>query len=287
MPNTLLNQCERIIASSQFCHIFYFLLSHIFNINIINIIKFKNLKQKIKTNYFPFMILKQHNQFYDIMLFYNKIKINYFPFIILKQHRQFYDIMDQDLPMCLWAEAAMETVYVQNRLSHSALGFKTPEEMFTGKKPEVSHLKIFGCPVFVHIPKEKRNKLEPSGKKGIFVGYCEVSKAFRIYIPSHRHIEISRDVTFDEEAALKKSRRCQLEEVCEEEPVNPSTTESVREEPVREVVTSPDEEILEDHDKAEVQEPPQMTFSHKRKPAWARELIQDGEKYGVPEGTTR
>jgi hypothetical protein len=168
-------------------------------------------------------------------------------------------IHDQDLPMCLWAEAAMAAVYVQNRLSHSALGFKTPEEMFTGKKPEVSHLKIFGCPVFVHIPKEKRNKLEPSGKKGIFVGYCEVSKAFRIYIPGHRHIEISRDVTFDEEAALKKSRRCQLEEVCEEEPVNPRTTESVREaprvaEPVREVVASPDEETLEDHDITEVQE---------------------------------
>jgi hypothetical protein len=44
-------------------------------------------------------------------------------------------IHDQDLPMCLWAEAAMEVVYVQNRLSHSALGFKTPEEMFTRKKP--------------------------------------------------------------------------------------------------------------------------------------------------------
>jgi hypothetical protein len=42
--------------------------------------------------------------------------------------------------------------------------------MFTEKKPEVSHLKIFGCPVFIHIPKEKRNKLKPSGKKGIFVG---------------------------------------------------------------------------------------------------------------------
>ena len=52
--------------------------------------------------------------------------------------------------------------------------------MFTGKKLEVSHLKIFGCPVFVHIPKEKRNKLEPSGKKGIFVGYCEVSKAYMV-----------------------------------------------------------------------------------------------------------
>jgi hypothetical protein len=115
--------------------------------------------------------------------------------------------------------------------------------------------------VFVHIPKEKRNKLEPSGKKGIFVGYYEVSKAFKIYIPGHRHIKISRDVTFDEEVALKKSRRCQLEEVCEEEPVNPRITESVREvpraaEPVREVITSPDEETLEDHDITEVQEPP-------------------------------
>jgi hypothetical protein len=133
-------------------------------------------------------------------------------------------IHDQDLPMCLWAEVTMAVVYVQNRLSRSALGLKTPEEMFTRKKPEVSHIKIFGCLVFIHILKEKRNKMEPSEKKGIFVGYCEVSKAFRIYIPGHRHIEISRDVTFDEEAALKKSRRCQLEEVYEEEPVNPRTT---------------------------------------------------------------
>ena len=109
----------------------------------------------------------------------------------------------------------MAAVYVQNRLSHSALGLKTPEEMFTGKKSEVSHLKIFGCPVFIHIPKEKRNKLEPSGKKGIFVGYCELSKAFKIYIPGHCHIEISKDVTVDEEEALKKSRRFQLKEVYE------------------------------------------------------------------------
>jgi hypothetical protein len=53
------------------------------------------------------------------------------------------------------------------------------------------------------------------------------------------------------------------------------------------VVASPNEETLEDHDTVEVQEPPHMTFSHKRKPVWAREIIQDGEKYGVPEGTSR
>jgi hypothetical protein len=56
---------------------------------------------------------------------------------------------------------------------------------------------------------------------------------------------------------------------------------------VREVITSPDEEILQDHDIVESQKPPQMTISHKRKPTWARELIQDGEKYGVPKGTMR
>ena len=113
--------------------------------------------------------------------------------------------------MHLWAEAAITTVYVQNIISHSALGFKTSEEMFTGKKLEVSHLKIFGCPVYVHIPKEKRTKLDPSEKKGIFVGYREVSKAFRIYILGFHHMEINGDVTFNEEAALKRSRKCQHE----------------------------------------------------------------------------
>ena len=79
--------------------------------------------------------------------------------------------------MHLWEEAARTAFYVYNRISHSAPRFKTPEDMFTGKKPEVSHLKIFGCPVYIHIPKEKRTKLDPSGKKGMFFGYCEVSKA--------------------------------------------------------------------------------------------------------------
>ena len=116
-------------------------------------------------------------------------------------------IYDQDIPMHLWAEATRTVVYIQNRISYSALGFKTPEEMFTGKKPEVSHLKIFGCPVYIHIPKEKRTKLDPSRKKGIFVGYCEVSKEFRIYIPGFHHMEISIDVTFNEEATLRRSRK--------------------------------------------------------------------------------
>ena len=63
------------------------------------------------------------------------------------------------------------------------LGEKTPEEVFTKKKPAVDHMRIFGTLVYVHVPKEKRAKLEPSTKKGIFVGYSRCSKVIEyIYL---------------------------------------------------------------------------------------------------------
>ena len=72
----------------------------------------------------------------------------------------------------------------------------TPEEAFTSQKPKIGHLRIFGCPVYVHVPRERRTKLDPSGRKGVFVGYSESAKAYRIYILGQRKIELSRDVTF-------------------------------------------------------------------------------------------
>jgi hypothetical protein len=42
------------------------------------------------------------------------------------------------------------------------MGNMTPKESFSGKNPSVEHLRIFGCPFYIHIPKEKINKLEPS-----------------------------------------------------------------------------------------------------------------------------
>ena len=100
-------------------------------------------------------------------------------------------IHDQGLHMHLWEEASSTVVYVQNRRPHKILGNKTPEEVFTGKKLEVSYLRIFGCTVYIHVPKEKRTKLEPSRRKGIFLGYGETSKGYRIYNHGQRQIEIS------------------------------------------------------------------------------------------------
>jgi hypothetical protein len=112
---------------------------------------------------------------------------------------------DQGLSMFLRGEAAMTAIYVQNKSPHRILKDMTPEEAFSGKKPNVENLRILGCPIYSHIPKDKRNKLEPSGKKGIFMGYSDSSKAYRIYIPKQHKIEVSRDVTFNERMAFRKS----------------------------------------------------------------------------------
>ena len=72
---------------------------------------------------------------------------------------------DQDLPMHFWEEARQTNVYVQNHNPHRVLHNKTPKEDFLGQNPELNHLRIFGFPIYIHIPKEKRTKLDPSGKK--------------------------------------------------------------------------------------------------------------------------
>jgi transposase InsO family protein len=92
-------------------------------------------------------------------------------------------IHDQEFPMFMWAEACNMVVYVKNRSPHRILGDKTLKQAFTGVKPEISHLRIFSCPFYIHVPMEKRTKLEASRQKGIFFGYNKTSKAYMIFIP--------------------------------------------------------------------------------------------------------
>lgn len=87
---------------------------------------------------------------------------------------------DQDLPKFLWGEVTV--VYLQNQSPRKILNNMTLEEAFTGNKPSVDHLQIFGCPIYIRIPKDKRNKLDPTSMKGIFVGYSASSNAYKIYI---------------------------------------------------------------------------------------------------------
>ena len=66
----------------------------------------------------------------------------------------------------------------------------TSKEDFSRNKPDIGHLRIFGCIAYSYVPKEKRTKLDPPAKKGVFVGYSEASKAFQIYIPAQRRVVV-------------------------------------------------------------------------------------------------
>jgi hypothetical protein len=98
---------------------------------------------------------------------------------------------DQSLPMYLWAKACNTVMYLQNKSPHRILEGKIPEEAYTGSRPEIGHLKVFGCPIYFHILVEKRTKLQPSGQRGILVGYSEDSKAYKVFLPDQRKTVVS------------------------------------------------------------------------------------------------
>jgi len=90
-----------------------------------------------------------------------------------------------------WADAA---TYVKNR-SPSGHSSQTPWELFFGRKPDVSGMRVFGSKTYVHVPKQLRRKLDPLSTAGIFVGYEPNSKAYRVLMNSGK-VQISRDVIF-------------------------------------------------------------------------------------------
>jgi hypothetical protein len=99
----------------------------------------------------------------------------------------------------MWEEIAKMVNYIQNRIPTKALKLKTLEEMFSGTKPNLSHLRVIGCVAYCHIPDSKRQKFDPKAIPTLLLGYDEDNKAYRCYNPSTRKILISRDVRFDEQ----------------------------------------------------------------------------------------
>jgi hypothetical protein len=74
----------------------------------------------------------------------------------------------------------------------------THEEKFTCKKPDVSHLRVFGCIAYVHVLDKKRSKLDLKVEKCIFIGYSLKQKRYRCFNPSTLKLQVSRDVVFDD-----------------------------------------------------------------------------------------
>ncbi|KDQ06095.1 hypothetical protein BOTBODRAFT_82766, partial [Botryobasidium botryosum FD-172 SS1] len=106
-------------------------------------------------------------------------------------------LFDSNLPQNMWAEAVSTTVYLLNRMPTTRAEGKIPYELWHGSKPNVSHLRVFGCTAFAKIPAEKRSKLGPQSVKCILLGY-QGSSIYRLYDPETRTIFVSQDVRFIE-----------------------------------------------------------------------------------------
>lgn len=103
------------------------------------------------------------------------------------------------IPMELWNEAVSSSVYVLNRSLSSTIHV-IPYETWYGEKPNIAYFRTLGSREFVHVPDSTRDKLDAKAQEVILVGYCNSSKAYRLWNPVTRRIIISRDVIFDEDS---------------------------------------------------------------------------------------
>ena len=107
------------------------------------------------------------------------------------------------LSMIFWAEAVVYIVYTLNRTCTRVHGSHTPFELYTGIKPSLSHLRPFGCPVYIYIPAQLRKKLDAKSRRGIFLGYSEENKGYRVWDSAKQQVVTTRDLVFDEKAFLQ------------------------------------------------------------------------------------
>ena len=108
-------------------------------------------------------------------------------------------LSDSGAPIELWGEAAYTACYLYNRTARD-YGDKhaTPEEIWTGEKPDIFHLRVFGCVAYTQFAKEQRGKLDSTSMRGIFVGYTPTSRQYRVYDPARKIVKQYSTVHFEE-----------------------------------------------------------------------------------------
>ena len=108
-------------------------------------------------------------------------------------------LSDSGAPIELWGEAAYTACYLYNRTARDYNDkHATPEEIWTGEKPDISHLRIFGCVAYAQLAKEQRGKLDSTSIRGIFVGYTPTSRQYRVYDPTRKIVKRYSTIHFEE-----------------------------------------------------------------------------------------
>jgi len=114
----------------------------------------------------------------------------------------------EQLPLGLWAEVMDTVVYLKNRSPSRSLIRCTPFESLTGKRPNLSHLRVVVCAAWSLILEGKRDsKLAPRARLCCFLGYSSTQEAYKLWDPIERAVIIARDVTFDETMSASRLNR--------------------------------------------------------------------------------
>ncbi|CAG4960563.1 unnamed protein product [Colias eurytheme] len=125
-------------------------------------------------------------------------------------------LFDAKMEKKFWAEAVNTAVYLRNRTLASGLQ-KTPYELWCGRKPNLDHIRVFGSPAMVHVPKINRTKWDKKAEKYILLGFAENTKGYRLYNPRTKKITTSRDVIIMETSRKQDTVDALVEEKKEEE----------------------------------------------------------------------
>ena len=103
------------------------------------------------------------------------------------------------LPNGFWEYAVSTAVHIYNRSPARTLKWRTPVETWKPSQvPDVSYFRIFGCKGYMHVPADKRRKLDAKAIEVTLVGYEPGSKGYQLWDKHTRSVKLSRDVTFDE-----------------------------------------------------------------------------------------
>ncbi|RDX84970.1 hypothetical protein CR513_33901, partial [Mucuna pruriens] len=106
------------------------------------------------------------------------------------------------LPKSFWGAVVQTAVYLINRSPSVPLDGDVPERVWRGKDISYSHLRVFGCQAFAHVPKEQRTKLDDKALPCIFIGYGNEEFGYRLWDPKNKKVIRSRDVIFHEEKLM-------------------------------------------------------------------------------------
>jgi hypothetical protein len=97
-----------------------------------------------------------------------------------------------------WELAWNAALHIYNRSPTSTLKWRTPYEIwYSGKVPDVSHLRIFGCKGYIYVPADKHRKLDVKAIEVVLVGYEPSSKGYKVWDRHTCSLKQSRDVLFD------------------------------------------------------------------------------------------